>query len=241
MNAVLGVYSSNSKEREQFRVLDCGCGRGVYGQKFSQERYVGLDIDVSSIGVAHLLYPDKSFIVGNATNLPFKDDTFNHVICSEVLEHISNDRDVLTELARVTKPLGVSVMSVPNLECENVFVNWQRNLIDESVGHVRRGYYIAEISNLIDSSGFKVRESKFDCGPVTALIECCLIRLGNIFGSNPSDLNQLVVGKKPLLVQIALGIYELLFPILVSFTYLDRLLPRRCRSNMVIMAERYSN
>lgn len=241
MDTVLHVCKSNFKEKEQSLVLDCGCGRGVYARNFKHEQYLGLDVNVSSVRLAHRLYPSNIFIVGSATELPFKCSVFDNVICSEVLEHIANDADALAELARVTKTPGISVVSVPNSECENGFVNWQRNLIDEGVGHLRKGYSFDEISKLFDNSGFQVKANRFDCGPVTAAIECILVKLGSIFGYGPSNLNQLVEEKKSLRVRVALKIYELFFPVLVLFTHFDRLLPQRYRSNMVIMAERLAS
>lgn len=240
IQAVLGLYDSEVKDKQSL-ILDCGCGRGTYAHKFDGEQYVGLDVNVSSIKLAHFFHPKSMFVVGDATKIPFKDLTFDHVICSEVLEHIPNDKDVFTELARVTSFSGKLVTSVPNIECENVFVGWQRNLIDEGVGHFRRGYSSAEISKLIKDSGFKVRKSRYSCGPITAVIECCIVKLASIFGYSPSNLNRLFEKGKTLLTRVALRFYESLFPLLILFTYLDRLLPERYRSNTVIVAEKVAS
>jgi len=238
MQTILGLYNSGVK-KERPLILDCGCGRGTYAYKLSEE-YVGLDKDFSSIKLAHNIHPYGMFVVGDATKLPFENRVFDCAICSEVLEHISDDKAVLVELAKVTKVKGRLIVSVPNIECKNVFVNWQRSLIDTEVGHQRRGYSVLRISKLIVDSGFKIQKNRYDCGPVTAVVECCMIKLGGIFEYKPSSLGNLFEGKKSLLVKLAIKIYKSLFPLIISFTYLDKLLPRRYKSNIVIMAEKQS-
>lgn len=50
---------------------------------------------------------------GDGTRLPFPDDTFDLVICSEVMEHIPDDAAAASELARVLKPGGRLAVTVP--------------------------------------------------------------------------------------------------------------------------------
>ena len=50
---------------------------------------------------------------GDALCLPFADDTFDRIICSEVLEHIGDDFGAIAELTRVLKPGGIIATTVP--------------------------------------------------------------------------------------------------------------------------------
>lgn len=52
-------------------------------------------------------------VVGDGQQLPFPDDTFDHVIAAEVMEHIPDDLAAAGELARVLKPGGTLAVSVP--------------------------------------------------------------------------------------------------------------------------------
>jgi len=52
-------------------------------------------------------------IAGDATKLPFADNTFDRIIASEVLEHVPDDHAALNELTRVLKPGGVLAATVP--------------------------------------------------------------------------------------------------------------------------------
>ncbi len=57
---------------------------------------------------------------GDGTRLPFPDDTFDHIICSEVMEHIPDDAAAARELARVLKPGGNLAVTVPTWLPEQV-------------------------------------------------------------------------------------------------------------------------
>lgn len=57
---------------------------------------------------------------GDGTQLPFPDDTFDHVICSEVMEHIPDDAAAARELARVLKPGGMLAVTVPTFLPERI-------------------------------------------------------------------------------------------------------------------------
>lgn len=101
------------------RLLDCGCGYGFTLRmlaELTQAELVGLDGDPER--VAHTLralrrYDTVSAITGDAQNLPFDEATFDRVVCSEVLEHLPDDARAVRELARVLKPGGDLVVTVP--------------------------------------------------------------------------------------------------------------------------------
>lgn len=78
-----------------------------------------------------------SAIVGDAHHLPFPDATFDHVICSEVLEHIPDDVTVLRDIVRVLRPGGTLVVTVPRYGPERI--NWWLSEAYHSVpgGHIR--------------------------------------------------------------------------------------------------------
>ena len=57
---------------------------------------------------------------GDALRLPFPDDTFDRIICSEVFEHIPDDSAAMAELARVLRPGGVLAATVPSWFPEKV-------------------------------------------------------------------------------------------------------------------------
>lgn len=100
------VVESTNLSNDVF-LLDAGCGTGRYlastklGQKF-----VGLDISLAMLKEARKDLKRGIFVVGELEKLPFKDDTFDEVICVRVLQHIKNQQKAVKELSRVCKAGG---------------------------------------------------------------------------------------------------------------------------------------
>lgn len=82
------------------RILDVGGGRGPYRKYFPNR--VGFDIEggpgVDFVGDAHQLKP-------------FKDGEFSHLLCTEVLEHLSDPAAAINEMYRVLKPGGKLILT----------------------------------------------------------------------------------------------------------------------------------
>lgn len=90
------------------RLLDVGCGTKPYRPLFKVTEYVGLDIDSESTrkrGVADYLYDGGKF--------PFADESFDSILCNQVLEHVFNPDEFLGEINRVLKPGGRLLLTVP--------------------------------------------------------------------------------------------------------------------------------
>ena len=99
-------------------VLDIACGEG-YGASLLApvaRSVVGIDIDEASIRHAAARYPatNLSFRTGSATNLPLPDDSIDLVVSFETLEHLAEQREMLSEFVRVLRPDGRLVISSPN-------------------------------------------------------------------------------------------------------------------------------
>jgi SAM-dependent methyltransferase len=96
--------------------LDVGCGTAnsyatvVAGRAGA---YVGVDVSHAAVAAVRTAGLDAR-VVADATELPFEDDTFDRVICVEVLEHLFAPGDAAAEIRRVMKPGGRLIASVPN-------------------------------------------------------------------------------------------------------------------------------
>ena len=113
--------------REGDWVLDLGCGEGrhVHGlHLLGKVNAIGADLDETSLAVAQegmLMLPEvenpssrvTAFQRVDALQLPYETDTFDAVICSEVLEHIGPYTEVLSEIRRILKPDGTLCITVP--------------------------------------------------------------------------------------------------------------------------------
>jgi len=85
-------------------------------------------------------------VVADAMTLPFEADSFSHVISSEVLEHLEDDRKSLREIARVTKHDGILIVTFPHRHF--YFAH-----DDRFVHHYRR-YEISEMISRLEDAGF---------------------------------------------------------------------------------------
>ena len=103
--------------RDGERVFDCGCGMGFYLMTIGalrQLQLVGLDGDTQRLHWAQREQVPAELLSGDILKLPFPDASFDKVLMSEVLEHISDDRVALSEIYRVLKPGGILALSVPH-------------------------------------------------------------------------------------------------------------------------------
>jgi SAM-dependent methyltransferase len=87
------------------RILDVGCGSMPYRGLFPQDSYLGCDIDPASPAVASC----------PADALAFPDRSFDAVVAFQLLEHVTEPWRVMGEIARVLRPGGKALITVPFL------------------------------------------------------------------------------------------------------------------------------
>ena len=135
-------------------VLHVGPGSALVHWFTSLEglRYVTFDLD-SPLATVH----------GDATNLPFGDESFDLIVCLHVLEHIEDDRAAMRELFRVLAPGARAIIQVPPSDLDETFEDPELTTPEERArvfgqwDHVRicgRDY------------GDRLRDAGFDVGQV---------------------------------------------------------------------------
>jgi SAM-dependent methyltransferase len=122
---------------EGARILDVGCGVGMYTAQFARlsPHVYGAEFDpaaatAAAANVAAVAAAVPGIVVAPAEALPFADASFDVVFSHEVIEHVQDDRQAAAEMARVTAPGGRIVMFAPN-----------RLYPFETHGHYWRGRY----------------------------------------------------------------------------------------------------
>ncbi len=103
------------------KVLEVGCGRGVFCQylknQYPNADITGVDFSEKAIEIASLRNKQKNdinFRVENAESLTFENDSFDIVISCETLEHVSRPHLMVKELYRVLKYNGECILTTEN-------------------------------------------------------------------------------------------------------------------------------
>ena len=144
---LLTVNLEQLKLRPGEKLLDAGCGEGrhCFGALERGAQVVGLDLDLDSLRIAASPLRNRgkevgsfgAMLQGNTFQLPFRDETFDKVICSEVMEHVHDYRAAARELARVTKPNGRVAITIPTATSEHLYLHLGDDYFESPGGHIR--------------------------------------------------------------------------------------------------------
>jgi SAM-dependent methyltransferase len=147
------------------RVLDLGCGEGrhvIAAHAVDGVDAIGVDLSVDDLATARERQEEFAaeesealfaLLVGDALRLPFAADSFDAVICSEVLEHLPDWRSALLEIERVLRPGGLFCASVPRAWPERICWWLSREYHEVPGGHLRI-FRRRDLKRAIEDRGF---------------------------------------------------------------------------------------
>lgn len=92
-------------------VLDIGSSQGLFLNSIKSKYKVAFDISFNYLSVAK--NKNLNCVLGNAEMLPFKEDSFDLIICSDILEHVLNPENVIRESRNILKTGGKLFIVVP--------------------------------------------------------------------------------------------------------------------------------
>jgi len=123
------------------KLLDFGCGSKPYKSYFSNvQEYIGLDYE--NEGHSHSNESIDVFYDGK--NIPFKDETFDSILCTQVFEHVENIETIINELYRILKKDGKILITAPFIFPEH------------EMPHDYRRFTVNGLSSLLVHYGFEV-------------------------------------------------------------------------------------
>lgn len=162
LNQVLKLLPKQSGKT--IKVLDIGCNSALLtsavAKALKKSRVTGLDSYKEAIVFARSKYPNINFVVADAHKLPFKNNSFDLVICTETLEHVVDPKKALEEMVRILKHDARAVISMDS--GSPLFrIIW--NIWIKTRGKVWEDAHLHEFSaelleDLIKKSGFKIQK-----------------------------------------------------------------------------------
>lgn len=137
------------------KVLDIGSGTGKILEELKAKGWQVEGIDGAKEAVVWsqkrgLKITQSDFV---KDKLLFTDNSFDLVISLDLLEHLPNDREMLSEMYRIVKLGGIAVITVPAYQC--LFDYW-----DKMLGHQRR-YDLNSLKNLTLQAGWHIEFASF--------------------------------------------------------------------------------
>ena len=112
------IEDFTSRPLRELRLLDVGASTGIIGNYLSDSfgKVTGVDIDEAAITYANSTYKKENleFLVADALNLPFSNESFDVVICSQIYEHVPDPAKMVEEIFRVLKRGGICYFAANN-------------------------------------------------------------------------------------------------------------------------------
>jgi ubiquinone/menaquinone biosynthesis C-methylase UbiE len=171
--------------KEKGKILDIGCGPGIYAKDLLERGWEvwGIDlspkmIEVAAQSISDVPEPDRQrahFSVGQVDALTFDAEFFDAVICIGVLSYVESLENSLSEISRVLKPGGRAVLQLSNkispFEFEVSLKRWIKNIlgIDRNLGEEDRleervrctPYIPARFRQVCRQMGFILRDHRY--------------------------------------------------------------------------------
>lgn len=155
-------------------VLDLGCGSGRHTlQACRQSRcsIVAVDLNREALrGVRYMWAIERctdpglgyaDFFEADAQRLPFSDNCFDRIFCTEVLEHLPDYRACIRELVRVLKPSGAIAVSVPAFFVERLIWFLPGDYRQASGGHIRI-YTPSQLKKALLANGLRLYAIRYE-------------------------------------------------------------------------------
>ncbi|MGD8352885.1 MAG: class I SAM-dependent methyltransferase [Pseudomonadota bacterium] len=194
---------------EPDQVLDAGSGPGVISfllaDKYPAATITGIDMSEEEISASREIasragITNARFETADISALPYA-DSFDLIVCVDILEHIEDDENALTKLADALKSGGTLLLHLPALYRRYPFFKKRINF--DVPTHVRPGYQLDDVGPMLERAGLKVERS----GHTYGLLETIA-----------NNISYMITGAR----KQNRVLYALAFPLLNTLSWLGR-------------------
>jgi len=148
------------KVKPETTLLDIGCGQGLllYEAQKKGLKTHGIDISDEAVNTARTNSPQSEIMCGNATKLPWGNNTFDYITNIGSLEHFDNPESCLAEMKRTLKPEGEAAVMLPNLYYyRHIFDKFLKGKNPTSYQTIERFAKRTVWHDFLEQNGFKVK------------------------------------------------------------------------------------
>ncbi|MEJ2080293.1 MAG: methyltransferase domain-containing protein [Acidobacteriota bacterium] len=215
---------------ERCLLITCGDNNGAMNWYLRElgGQWSWADLEEKSIAEMSDLLGDPVYRA-TSDRLPFEEKTFRHVVCIDVLEHIRDAEGFTRELTRITADGGQVIITVPGGDRRKLANRLKAfvGMTKEEYGHVRDGFSVAELSDLMAGASIEPRRQITFSRFFTELVELAInfayvkkmaskssvkVEKGTIAPATAQQLKS---------VEKAYRLYSILFPFVWSISKLD--------------------
>lgn len=187
----------SKKKKKSFSLIDLGCGSGDLLYVLKKDSYLkevkifGLDIDKKAISAFKKKLPGAKAILADALSLKMlRNRSFNFVICNQVVEHVEDDKVLVSEINRILKKSGLLFIASVLKKWYGLY--WHRNKFGQVVidpDHKREYASLKEFRNLLTKRGFDIKNLNVNSGrfPLVDYFLLFLAKVGVLRFTNLRD------------------------------------------------------
>jgi len=221
------------------RCLDLGSDNGVVSLLLRRQggSWASGDLTPETVeAIRGLVDTDVHLVEEN--RLPFADSEFDLIVVADMIEHVTNERAFVGELARVLRPGGRLVVNTPHER--NTLLRKTRLALgqtDEKHGHVRPGYTRDSLSRLIEAS-FDVDATRTYTKAFSETVDTVMQWGLETIGKKGSKKGVVVTGGDLDRHAKLFKAYSAIFPFVWTFSRLDALLPMNDGYRLLLTARK---
>ena len=172
--------------------LDAGCGNGMLSYKAYRNgsSVLGVSIKQREVDGCRVLFNEYHgiaedrlrFEIQNLYDMRVEPESFDEIICTEVLEHIVDDSRICERFFEWLRPGGALHICAPNADHPyNAAFPLDE---DEAGGHVRTGYTFKSYRELLEPHGFQIDIERGLGGPIRQAFNWRIKEIQNRFGAS---------------------------------------------------------
>lgn len=225
---------------EGMRLLDIGSDNGVisYLLRGRGGSWKSADLEEQTVAAIQSLVGSGVYRIDGGQT-PFSDQEFDGVVVIDFLEHIQEDARFIEEIDRILKPGGVLILNVPHRKDSLLRrVRLRLGQTDEQHGHLRPGYTLDELQNMLGSR-FTIERSRTYSKFFSELVNTLIIEAVNRKARRKPAASRkglVVTGSDLTANQNLFRLYSLAYPLVWLVAQLDQLLFFRSGYSLILRA-----